>query len=239
MGVAWFTLSFENPVRGPGEIIKTSLRQTEIDVKTADTKKKGNFMKGTVIRSVMGACALVLGMAGLVPSELHAGVCTVELDNTDPDGSLTNATACGKGSPTDASEASTTTALNLLSPGGINSWTHIDRDLVSAFDSDGGFSFTGTTSGAWTITDTSFTSYIIALKDGSPLAQDFLWFLIDMSVPLNGTWQMYGQNGNAKQISHMDLFGAGGRQVPEPGILFLLGSALLGLGVARRWSRRT
>lgn len=196
-----------------------------------------NFMKAT-IRSVMGVCALVLGMAGLAPSESHGALCTVVLADTNPDGSLTNATACALATPVNSGAAETTTALNAANPGGINTWTLIDRDespLVP--NSDNGFSYAGTTSGTWTITDASFTRYIVNMKDGSPLQSDFLWFLIDMSVALNGTWQMYGVNGIAREISHMDLFGAGPRQqVPEPGILFLLGSALLGLGVARRWA---
>ena len=181
----------------------------------------------------MGACALVLAMAALAPSESLAATCTVVLTITDPDGSLTNATNCGLASPINASPAQTGIALNEASPGGINTWTHIDRD-ASAGQPDLGFSLTGSTSGTWTISDTGFTSYILTLKGGAPLSQGFLWFLIDMTVdPLTGTWEMYGKTGNAKVVSHMDLFGAGARQVPEPGILFLLGSGLLGLGFAR------
>lgn len=194
-----------------------------------------NFMKAT-IRSVMGACALILGMAGLAPSESHAAACTVFLGITDPDGSLTNATACALASPTNSSPTQTAIALNAANPGGINTWTHIDRD-EGASELDLGFSFTGIISGTWTISASGFTSFIVTMKDGFPLQNDFLWFLIDTSFPLNGTWQMYGEDG-AQDISHMDLFGAV-PQVPEPGILFLLGSALLGLGVARRWASRT
>jgi len=196
-----------------------------------------NFRKVT-IRSVMGACALVLGLAAFAPSESLAAPCTVVLVSTNPDGSLTNATDCGLATPTNASEAQTRIALNAANPGGINTWAHIDRDN-SAGQLDLGFSFTGSTSGTWTISDTGFTRYILTLKDGSPLMSDFLWFLVDMSSPLVGTWQMYGTNGNAKGVSHMDLFGAGPRQVPEPGILFLLGSGLLGLWFARLRTSRT
>ena len=188
-----------------------------------------------MIKSVIGACALVLGMAGFAPTESHAAACTVSLSSTNPDGSMTNATACGLASPTNSSETQTGIALNAVDPGGLGlTWTHIDRD-DAALQAGGGFSFTGTTSGNWTISGGS-AHYIVTLKDGSPLQSSFLWFLVD---GLSGTWQMYGTNGNAKNVSHMDLFAAGGdNKVPEPGILFLLGSALLGLGFARRWTSR-
>lgn len=195
-------------------------------------------LRKVTIRNAIGACALVLGMAAFAPNESLAAPCAVMLVSTNPDGSLTNATDCGLASPTNASEAQTGIALNAASPGGISTWTHIDRD-ESAGEIDPGFSFTGSTSGTWTISDTGFTSYILTLKDGKPLKNDFLWFLVDMSTPLVGTWQMYGTNENAKEVSHMDLFGASPRQVPEPGILFLLGSGLLGLGFARLRTSRT
>lgn len=187
-------------------------------------------------KNVLGACALALGIVGFAPS-LHAAACTVLLSSTNPDGSVTNATDCGLATPTNSSETQTGNALNAANPGGLGlTWTHIDRDDAGN-QSDGGFSFTGTSSGSWTISGSS-APYIITLKDGSPLSGDFLWFLVSGST---GTWQMYGTNGiNPKDVSHMDLFAAGGDgKVPEPGILFLLGSALLGLGVLRRSTTRT
>ncbi len=90
----------------------------------------------------------------------------------------------------------------------------------------------------------------------------WVWFILDMSanscvgftglvtptIPsgadLCGTWSMWGgASGNLslREISHMSLYGrerTPPQETPEPGTLFLLGSALLGLGAVRRYARR-
>lgn len=88
----------------------------------------------------------------------------------------------------------------------------------------------------------------------------WVWFILDMSanscvgftglvtptIPasadLCGTWSMWGNHkGSLKNISHMSLYGRGGtppQEMPEPGTLLLLGSALLGLGAVRHYARR-
>ncbi|WP_333841060.1 PEP-CTERM sorting domain-containing protein [Pelomicrobium sp.] len=88
----------------------------------------------------------------------------------------------------------------------------------------------------------------------------WVWFILDMSanscvgftglvtptIPsgadLCGTWSMWGnKRGELRNISHMSLYGREGtppQETPEPGTLFLLGSALLGLAAARHLARR-
>lgn len=121
---------------------------------------------------------------------------------------------------------------------------------------------TGSTSGTWLIDKNDipggFTNFVVTMKDGNPIQNDFLWFLIDTSAGANacstdeidagwdlcGTWSMYGQDGNIKNVSHMDLF-VGGQEddippfqipVPEPSAPLLLGIGLLGLWLTRRRS---
>lgn len=88
----------------------------------------------------------------------------------------------------------------------------------------------------------------------------WVWFILDTSanscvgftglvtptIPsgadLCGTWSMWGNHkGKLKEISHMSLYGREGtppQEIPEPGTLFLLGSALLALAAGRRHARR-
>jgi hypothetical protein len=192
----------------------------------------------------------------------QAAPCLVSLANTNPDGVLSSATACDMAVPIGPgqSPAATQAGVNADNPGGLGlSWTFIDRDPGSDGIIEAAFAMTGTGSGTWLINKDllSSNSFVVTMKGGSPLEQDFLWFLIDTSAGANtcsgaqlaagwdlcGTWAMYGTNGDSKGISHMDLFGAtqSGKTiqaVPEPSTSLLLAAGLLGVLSCRTRLRR-
>jgi PEP-CTERM motif len=201
------------------------------------------------------------GLLAVTVGHAQAAPCVVALSNTNPDASLTSATACDLATPAGGnhSTANTQAAVNADNPGGLGlTWTFIDRDDSNGVV-DGAFAITGagTGSGTWLINDdaTSHNRFVVTLKDGSPLQNDFLWFLIDTSVGANtctsaqlnagwdlcGTWLMYGTNGTSrKEVSHMDLLGATVtstreiQQIPEPSTVALLGLGLLGATLGRK-----
>jgi PEP-CTERM motif len=209
------------------------------------------------------SAALMLGALG-TSAIAQAGPCTVSLATTNPDGKLSSATACGDAPG--VNPASTQIGIVGDNPGGLGlPWNFIDRD-DSSNSTDNGFSITGAgdEDGKWLINKdhsalASYNNFIVTLKGGSPLQNDFLWFLIDTSAGANacsssqaaagwdlcGTWDMYGTGGDAKNVGHMDLFAAtqgGGntgdgnltRAVPEPSTTLLAGIGLLGLALGRK-----
>jgi hypothetical protein len=140
----------------------------------------------------------------------QAAPCLVSLANTNPDGVLSSATACDMAVPIGPgqSPAATQAGVNADNPGGLGlSWTFIDRDPGSDGIIEAAFAMTGTGSGTWLINKDllSSNSFVVTMKGGSPLEQDFLWFLIDTSAGANtcsgaqlaagwdlcGTWAMY------------------------------------------------
>jgi len=193
-----------------------------------------------------------------------AMLCTASQSSTNPDGTLTSATACDLATPIGpgSSPAATAAGLNADNPGGLGlTWSFIDRDPGSnTGDIEAAFGMTGSGSGTWLINKdaiSAFNRFVVTMKGGSPLQNDFLWFLIDTSLGANactadqsaagwdlcGTWSMYGTNGDPKNVSHMDLLVATGSNtttvtgVPEPATGALLALALGGVWLARSRSR--
>jgi hypothetical protein len=112
----------------------------------------------------------------------------------------------------------------------------------------------GQTGGTWTLTVTPedelpiLLDFLVVLKGGEAWAAYlFDEQQIDFSVN-NGTYQMViqaGQGEGLAGLSNLSIYvrdysresengGGGGGSVPEPGVLFLMGAGLLGLGMARR-----
>jgi hypothetical protein len=209
-------------------------------------------LPATALLAVLGLAAT--GSAQAVP-------CTVDSDYTNPDASLTHATACGAGVGANDSA----TAVNALEPGGYDDWDFAYRlnrtdggglaPTASGFDITLGLTFsTDYTAGGWSVSsdslDLSLLDLLIVMKDGStalpnttPPVQgpQWFWFLVDneaSSCPdgLCGTWSMYGSAANpgAKDISHMTLYlreGGGGGDTPTGQVPEPGALALAGLGL--------
>ena len=212
------------------------------------TKKREIIMKTQA--SLISASILALGM-GFAGSAYAIPTSTCG-------GSSTNATVTGSNSP----EANLTVdsggalildcglgigtndnSTNVDGLGGVADWDFYDRDDGNGLNQPG-FSVTGadgSITGTWEIDADEFdagTQFLIVLKDGPATSANnpkWVWFFIDdFTGTSDGDWRMYGNKAN----SHISLYttqgGGGDDEIPEPGVLFLMGAGLLGLGMARR-----
>jgi hypothetical protein len=173
----------------------------------------------------------ILGVAGMGTAQ--ALPCTVTSVYTDPDPTLSHATACGEGIGANDDAA----AVNGLAPGGFDDWSfayRLNREndgtlapTASSFDVTLGLTFSSNyTTGEWTIStgslDFDLWEFLIVMKDGStalpnttPAVQgpQWFWYQIDAVASacaegLCGDWSMYGsaKNPGLKDISHMTLY---------------------------------
>ena len=207
----------------------------------------------------VAAVAATLWASGMTGAQ--AAVCTAVNSYTNPDAQVTDSVACGDG--TLSANDSATEVRTAENASGYNlNWL----DFVTKVDSGGGsttssgssslgtLSFTtnaAQTSGTWSLTTSlslAANDFLLVLKDGSvdQAAPRWFWFILAepsssftcaTGVTLCGTWSMYGENGNIKQISHISAYYATSRppqEIPEPGPLGLLGLGMVGLWYARR-----
>jgi PEP-CTERM motif len=206
-----------------------------------------------------GVCTLA--MSGLS----HAGTCTATSTYSNPDATLTNSSSCGVGILNDNNDSATD--LNTLNVGGFTNWVQLNRVDAPGSD-DGDLHVTGanpgSSAGDWAFDAAAgYNSFTLVIKNGGTPGgnQDSIywaWFVVDLTAGCSsgsfsgsydycGSWTMYGDNGNLKEISHMTLYGSessssGGPSAgnaPEPGSSMLVGLALgmMGLGFRARQKR--
>jgi hypothetical protein len=83
----------------------------------------------------------------------------------------------------------------------------------------------------------SWSSIAIGFKFGTGNRGDN-WFVYQLDQGVStGFWGFLNAVHRGGGLSHVELYGSGGRSVPEPGTLALLGLGLFGIGLARRRKR--
>ena len=83
----------------------------------------------------------------------------------------------------------------------------------------------------------SWSSIAIGFKFGTGNRGDN-WFVFQLDQNTStGFWGFVNSVHRGGGLSHIELYGSGGRSVPEPGTLALLGLGLFGIGLARRRKR--
>lgn len=106
---------------------------------------------------------------------------------------------------------------------------------------DGAFTQSGN-SGTFSLAGSLWNAYAdiaIGFKFGTGNQPDE-WFIYTLQNGIStGNWAFVNVFQKGGGLSHIGLYSTTPRQVPEPGILFLLGLALLALGVTRRRVGRT
>jgi hypothetical protein len=153
---------------------------------------------------------------------------------------LTAASQCQYLSPSAENYVASLTNINFEGFFGTTTWMDNGQNQL---ESSG---WTGN-SGSWSILNADFVAfdYMMVFKDGNNT--NLIAFLFNEKVK-SGNWVTpfvnppfnitAGQGTGAQGSSHVSIFKRTGSippdEIPEPGVLFLMGAGLLGLGMARR-----
>lgn len=129
---------------------------------------------------------------------------------------------------------------------GISNWLFDGKwELPGGPDSSSLFNFTGggSSGGVSYVGGISTSDIMFVFKDGNDT--NLVGYLVPMlsgnySTPFTNPPFTFRGAPNGKDVSHISVYyreGGGGtppQQIPEPGVLLLMGAGLLGLGLARR-----
>ncbi len=199
---------------------------------------------------LLSASALGLAMGLAISGNASASFisCTGGTGSTSYDisGKVSTATACTILDPLNGQKNDTPQPGFVNTEGffGITNWLFNGKWDIGTSETSSLFNFTGGgPSGAFSYVGGISTSDIMfVFKDGNDTN------LVGYLVPtLSGTYSTpftnppFTFNGapNGKDVSHISVYYRGGggtppQQIPEPGVLLLMGAGLLGLGLARR-----
>lgn len=215
-------------------------------------KTKQTFVTGLVSASALGL-VMGLSMSGNANADFISCVGGTGTGAYDIRTKVSTATSCGIADPLDGAfnDVPQPAFVNGMDPGstndfpffGFNDWLFDNKviegnNLVSTY-----FTFTGTTqSGGYTLIGAPTYDFMFVFKDGG--STNLVAYLLPAS---SGTYSTpfvnppFSASGSgSRDISHISIYyrtGDGGGDddvIPEPGVLFLMGAGLLGLGMARR-----
>lgn len=190
------------------------------------------------------ALSLVMGLATSGTASAAFISCVGTSPTYDISGKVSTATACTILGPLDGKENDKLTPTLLVNDEaffGITNWL-FDGKWEGSSDGSSLFNFTGgAQSGSFTyLGATGISDIMLIFKSGKDTN------LVGYRVPKdNGTYATpftkppFNLNGNtAKDVSHISVYyregGTPPQQIPEPGVLLLMGAGLVGLGLARR-----
>lgn len=205
--------------------------------------------KTSSIRSIVSASALgmVLGMA--MTSNASAAFIACSGSGYDISGKVSTATDCTILGPLNGHENDSLNPTMLVNDEaffGISDWLFDGKwnSVGQGFvDSSGLFNFTGGgSSGSFSyVGGASIADIMFIFKDGA--GTNLVGYLVtqaggDYATPFTNLPFPLTGNSTVKDTSHISVYyregGSPPSQIPEPGMLLLVGAGLMGLGLARR-----
>lgn len=201
---------------------------------TKNLSKTGGVLGGALALAVVGMSNA--NAAAIVCGDLSLGTRTVTVDP---------ALSCLHAGLTNLGDGALITLVDsLISP---ETSVLIDRDTVNSNGGTLSITGVGAETGSWSFASSVWDDYArvflyFHFGDGPDRggATDPDIFIVELAPSdTSGTWTFGGADpatslSNIALIGSGDGGGGGDDEIPEPGILFLMGAGLMGLGYARR-----
>jgi len=202
--------------------------------------------KTNSIRSIVSASALGMVMGVAMAGNASAAFIACSGTGYDISGKVSTATDCSILSPLNGHENDSSTLVNNKAFFGISDWLFDGKWNSSGtgfVDTSGLFDFTGGgLSGSFSyVGGTSIADILFIFKDGA--GTNLVGYLVTQAGGTYATpftkppFPLTGQ-ATVKDTSHISVYyregGSPPFQIPEPGMLLLVGAGLMGLGLARR-----